>query len=88
MERLAAWAVHAFTASGVVLGLLMVHFSYQGEVRTVLWLFLARALVVAHGGFLGAEGDDHDTVLYARLPRPPATAPEHTGPVDDEGGDR
>jgi len=53
-----------------------------------LGLFLARALVVAHGGFLGAEGDDHDTVLYARLPRPPATAPEHTGPVDDEGGDR
>jgi signal transduction histidine kinase len=53
-----------------------------------LGLFLARALVVAHGGFLGAEGDDHDTVLYARLPRPPATTPEHTGAVDDEGGDR
>lgn len=53
-----------------------------------LGLFVARALVVAHGGILGAEGDDHDTVLYARLPRPPATGPEHTGAVDDEGGDR
>lgn len=38
-------------------------------------LYLARALVVAHGGFLGAEGDDQQTVLLARLPREPATGP-------------
>jgi signal transduction histidine kinase len=38
-------------------------------------LYLARALVVAHGGFLGAEGDDQQTVLLARLPREPAVGP-------------
>jgi signal transduction histidine kinase len=43
-------------------------------------LYLARALVVAHGGFLGAEGDDQSTVLLARLPREPAVAPEPSGP--------
>ena len=48
-------------------------------------LYLARALTVAHGGFLGAEGDDHSTVLLARIPREPATEgpavdPEQPGP--------
>jgi signal transduction histidine kinase len=43
-------------------------------------LYLARALVVAHGGFLGAEGDDQSTVLLARLPREPADGPEPVGP--------
>jgi signal transduction histidine kinase len=43
-------------------------------------LYLARALAVAHGGFLGAEGDDEGTVLFARLPREPAAAPEPPGP--------
>jgi signal transduction histidine kinase len=43
-------------------------------------LYLARALVVAHGGFLGAEGDEHRTVLLARLPREPAVGPEPPGP--------
>ena len=32
---------------GSVLALLMVHFAYQGETRTVLWLFLV-AMVLAH----------------------------------------
>ena len=45
MERALAWAVHAYTASGAVLGLLMVHFSYEDDVRTVLWLFLAAMVV-------------------------------------------
>ncbi len=36
-----------------------------------LGLFIARALVVAHGGVLGAEGEDQRTVLFARLPRNP-----------------
>lgn len=50
-------------------------------------LYLARALVVAHGGFLGAEGDDDSTVLLARLPREPTMDPEPAGPgpSDDEG---
>jgi signal transduction histidine kinase len=43
-------------------------------------LYMARALTVAHGGILAAEGDDHTTVLIARLPRRAATAPRPTGP--------
>jgi signal transduction histidine kinase len=51
-------------------------------------LYLARALAVAHGGFLGAEGDDQSTVLLARLPREPAVdpAPPGPGPNGDKGG--
>lgn len=52
MERVAAWSVHAFTATGSVLALLMVHFVYQGEVRTVLWLFLAAMVVDGTDGML------------------------------------
>jgi signal transduction histidine kinase len=43
-------------------------------------LYLARALTVAHGGFIGAEGDEHTTVLLARLPREPAADPKPPGP--------
>jgi signal transduction histidine kinase len=51
-------------------------------------LYLARAMVVAHGGILGAEGDDQTTVLLARLPREPALDPESSddGPGSDKGG--
>ncbi len=49
-------------------------------------LYLARALVVAHGGILGAEGDDQGTVLLARLPREPSLDPEPSGPGTDKGG--
>jgi phosphatidylcholine synthase len=52
MERLAGWAVHAYTAVGAVLALLMVHFSYQGEVQTVLWLFLAAMVVDGTDGMV------------------------------------
>jgi phosphatidylcholine synthase len=52
MERVWAWLVHAYTTAGVVLALLMVHFSYQGEVRTVLWLFLAAMVVDGTDGML------------------------------------
>ncbi|MBJ7355991.1 CDP-alcohol phosphatidyltransferase family protein [Nocardioides sp.] len=52
MERVAAWSVHAFTATGTVFALLMVHFAYQGEVRTVLWLFLAAMVVDGTDGML------------------------------------
>ena len=53
-------------------------------------LYLARALVVAHGGILGAEGDDQGTVLLARLPREPSLDPEPSGPrpSGDQGGNR
>ena len=51
-------------------------------------LYLARALTVAHGGFLGAEGDDQRTVLLARLPREPAPGAEPAGvrPDVNKGG--
>jgi signal transduction histidine kinase len=51
-------------------------------------LYLARALTVAHGGFLGAEGDEDSTVLLARLPREPAPGPEHEElrPSGNKGG--
>ena len=50
--RVAAGLVHAYTATGSVLALLMVHFSYRGEVQTVLWLFLVAMVVDATDGFL------------------------------------
>ncbi len=54
-------------------------------------LYLARALTVAHGGILGAEGDKQTTVLMARLPRRteepvPGQDPAGTGPSDNKGG--
>jgi phosphatidylcholine synthase len=51
-HRLAAMAVHAYTALGVVLALLMVHLSYAGEVEIVLWLFLAAMIIDGSDGFL------------------------------------
>ncbi|HET6166433.1 MAG TPA: HAMP domain-containing sensor histidine kinase [Marmoricola sp.] len=53
-------------------------------------LYLARALTVAHGGILGAEGDENRTVLLARLPREPAHDPEPQGPGAsvEEGGNQ
>lgn len=42
-------------------------------------LYMARALTVAHGGFIGAEGDDRSTVLLARLPRDPTAEAERSG---------
>ena len=50
--RAAAAAVHVFTATGAVLALLMVHFSYQHEVETVLWLFLVAMVIDGTDGML------------------------------------
>lgn len=49
-------------------------------------LYLARSLLVAQGGVLGAEGDDHGTVLLARLPRPTADEPPPRSGGSDQGG--
>lgn len=53
-------------------------------------LYLARALVVVHGGTLGMEQDDGQAVLWARFPDPPPLDPphethpgEHTQPSDE-----
>lgn len=43
-------------------------------------LYMARALAVAHGGILGAEGDDDSTVLLVRLPQEPSLASGGTRP--------
>jgi len=45
-----------------------------------LGLYLARALTVAHGGLLGAEGDEDTTVLYTRVPRRTALGSGATRP--------
>jgi len=50
--RAAAAAVHLFTATGAVLALLMVHFSYEHEVEKVLWLFLLAMIIDGTDGML------------------------------------
>ena len=50
--RTAAWLVHAYTMTGSVLALLMVHLAYEGRVEAVLWLFLAAMVVDGTDGFL------------------------------------
>ena len=62
--RIAAAAVHAFTAVGVVLALAMVHFAYLGEVEVVLWLFLAAMVIDGTDGFLARR-----LRVAERLPR-------------------
>lgn len=52
MQRLAAAGVHAYTATGSVLALLMVHLAYAGEVVAVLWLFLLAMVIDGTDGFL------------------------------------
>ncbi len=51
-QRVAAWSVHAYTAVGSVLALLMVHLAYQGRVQAVLWLFLVAMVIDGSDGFL------------------------------------
>lgn len=65
----------------MVLKALMDPFDANDDATGVtIGLYMARALTVAHGGFLGAEGDDQRTVLLARLPREPTADPEPPGP--------
>lgn len=61
-RRVAAYAVHAYTASGSVLALLMVHFAYQGEAQTVLWLILVSMLVDGTDGMLARRFDVKEVV--------------------------
>lgn len=51
-RRLATVAVHTYTALGAVLALLMVHLAYAGDVRAVLWLFLAAMVIDGTDGLL------------------------------------
>ncbi len=62
--------------------------SNNDSTGVTMGLYLARSIVVAHGGILAAEGDDQRTVLIARLPQKTAAAPEPTGPgAGDEKGE-
>ena len=50
-------------------------------------LYPARALAVAHGGLIGAEGDADTTVLLVRLPRsaaPPDATPGHVRTTEEK----
>lgn len=50
-------------------------------------LYLARALTVVHGGTLGMEQDDHQAVLWVRVPDPlPLDAPHEPRPGLAAGG--
>ncbi|MGV3564971.1 MAG: hypothetical protein ACO1ON_17030, partial [Nocardioides sp.] len=51
-------------------------------------LYLARALVVVHGGTLGMEQDDAQAVLWARFPDPPPLDAPHDHPADHAPTDR
>jgi phosphatidylcholine synthase len=51
-RRLAALAVHAYTASGSVLGLLIVLAAFDGRVVTALWLALVALVVDGTDGML------------------------------------
>ena len=56
-----------------ILQVLMDPFGSDNDDTTgvTIGLYMARALAVAHGGIIGAEGDDDSTVLLVRLPRHP-----------------
>lgn len=51
-SRIAAAGVHLFTATGALLAFAMVHFAYAGNVKAVLWLFLAAMVVDGTDGFM------------------------------------
>jgi signal transduction histidine kinase len=71
---------HGTPISPMILKALFDPFGTNDDATGVtIGLYLARALTVAHGGFLGAEGDDERTVLLARLPRDPAAGPKPPG---------
>ena len=48
-----------------------------GHSGITVGLYLARALTVVHGGTVGMEQDDHQAVLWVRVPDPPAADPHH-----------
>ena len=56
-RRLAALAVHAYTASGSVLGLLIVLAAFDGRVVTALWLALVALVIDGTDGMLARAAD-------------------------------
>ncbi|MGH3089175.1 MAG: CDP-alcohol phosphatidyltransferase family protein [Rubrobacteraceae bacterium] len=53
--RLKAFAVHLYTASGVVLALLILAAAFQGEAQKALWLMLATLVIDSTDGLLARK---------------------------------
>jgi phosphatidylcholine synthase len=62
--RLAGAAVHLYTASGSVLGLLIVLAAFEGEVETALWLGLATLFVDGTDGMLARRFRVKETIPW------------------------
>src|SRR5919112_2813230 len=63
-QRLAGAAVHLYTASGSVLGLLIVLAALEGEVETALWLGLATLFVDGTDGMLARRFRVKETIPW------------------------
>ena len=62
--RLAGAAVHLYTASGSVLGLLIVLAAFEGEVETALWLMLATLFIDGTDGMLARHFRVKETIPW------------------------
>ena len=62
--RLAGAAVHLYTASGAVLGLLIVIAAFEGEVETALWLGLATLFIDGTDGLLARHFRVKETIPW------------------------
>jgi phosphatidylcholine synthase len=58
-RALPSWGVHAYTATGVVLAMLIVMAASEGEVERALWLGLAALVVDGTDGMLARKVDVH-----------------------------
>jgi phosphatidylcholine synthase len=63
-RRLAGMAVHAYTASGSVLGLLIVLAAIDGEVVTALWLGLVALVIDGTDGMLARSARVKETITW------------------------
>jgi phosphatidylcholine synthase len=62
--RLAGAAVHLYTASGSVLGLLIVLAAFEGDVETALWLMLATLFIDGTDGMLARHFRVKETIPW------------------------
>src|SRR5215212_9181431 len=62
--RLAGAAVHLYTASGSVLGLLIVLAAFEGEVEAALWLGLATLFIDGTDGMLARTARVKETIPW------------------------
>ncbi|MCW2867332.1 MAG: CDP-diacylglycerol-cholineO-phosphatidyl transferase [Marmoricola sp.] len=58
-DTLPSWCVHAYTASGVVLAMLIVMAAWEGDVERALWLGLVALVVDGTDGMLARWVDVH-----------------------------